>query len=377
MNLRVLPGCLPLFLSTLLSAGCPATTPAPTPSTKQQNAGPAAPGPRLEIKQTALNAGEVDFSVPSDSKFPIRNVGGEPLVLTLVSKSCFCIDATLPTEPIAPGQEGVVVVRWTPIPGKSGQQRIRAEIETNDPTKSKVQLEVTGIVNPTIRIAPEDISFIDFYRLSPGDVKPRELKIFSTKLATFDLEAKADLPGLKVTKAKLALDASSRIGDARPTCAYSVLVETTPQLPPGYFTTDLVLTLKPPDAAARDVRMRIYGEVANGIFKVLPEEVEFKTPRLADGDERKVRVQFIDPTKKHILKIVRVEPAFVQCDEPHALGASGQWQFTARIPPKNAEAVKVQADGFFEGRIVLQSSGSDAQIPVRVKWNPPEPAEKN
>src|SRR5262249_33610523 len=160
----------------------------------------------------------------------------------------------------------------------------------------------------TIRIAPEDISFIDFYRLSPGDVKPRELKIFSTKLATFDLEAKTDLTGLKVTKAKLALDASSRIGDARPTCAYSVLVETTPQLPPGYFMTALVLTLKPPDAAARDVRMRIYGEVANGIFKVLPEEVEFKTPRLADGDERKVRVQFVDPTKKHMLKIVRVEP---------------------------------------------------------------------
>jgi hypothetical protein len=156
-----------------------------------------------------------------------------------------------------------------------------------------------------------------------------------------------------------------------------VLVETTPQLPPGYFMTDLVLTLKPPDAPARDVRMRIYGEVANGIFKVLPEEVEFKSPRLADGDERKVRVQFIDPTKKQTLKIVRVEPGFVQCDEPHVLGASSLWQFTARIPPKNAEAAKVQADGFFEGRIVLQASGSEAQIPVRVKWNPPEPAEQH
>src|SRR5262249_5523968 len=154
-------------------------------------------------------------------------------------------------------------------------------------------------------------------------------------------------------------------------------LETTPQLPPGYFTTDLVLKLKPPDADAREIRMRVYGVVANGIFKVLPDEVEFKTPKLIDGDEHKVRVQFIDTSKKQTLKIVKVEPGFIQCDEPRALpGAAGQWQFVARIPAKNADAVKFQPDNFFEGRIVLQASDSDVQIPVRVTWNPPELTEK-
>jgi hypothetical protein len=363
-------------LGALLAAGCTTATPT-AESTARQGAAPTpTAGPRLEIKRTEQDAGEVDFSIPSERKFPVRNVGGEPLVLTLAAKSCFCTDAVVP-EPIAPGQEGVVVVRWTPIPGKNGPHRVYAEVETNDPIKPKARLEVTGVVNPLIRIAPEDLSYIDFYRLEPGAVKPRELKVFSTKLAAFGLEAKTDLPALKVTKSKLELDASSRIGDARPTCAYSVLVESTPQLPPGSFTTDLVLTLAPPDEAAREIRMRVYGVVANGIFKVLPDEVEFKTPRLADGEIQKVRVQFVDPAKKQTLKIVRVEPTFVQCDEPRLLpGAAGQWEFTARVPPKNADAAKVQADRFFEGQIVLQASGSDAQIPVRVKWNPPEPAEK-
>lgn len=365
-----------IVLIALLGSGCSRTAPAPAPTAKQET--PTATGPaRAEVKRTTQEAGEVDFSVPCECKFAVRNLGGQPLTLTLVGKSCFCTDATVPGEAIAPGQEGVVVVTWTPIPGKNGPHRVYADIETNDPTKPSLRLEVTGVVNPLIRVYPEDISFIDFYRLEPGAVKRRELKVFSTKLKSFGLEAKTDLPGLKVTKTKLELDPSSRIGDARPTCAYSVLMETTPQLPPGYFTTDLVLTLKPPDAPARDIRMRVYGEVANGIFKVLPDEVEFKRPRLADGDSQKVRVQFIDTSKKQTLKIVSVEPAFVRCDEPRALpGAAGQWEFTARIPPKNADAAKMQADNFFEGRIVLQASGSDAQIPVRVKWNPPEPAEK-
>ncbi|HMF12208.1 MAG TPA: DUF1573 domain-containing protein [Gemmataceae bacterium] len=374
MRLSLQPCSFVLFAVALSAEGCTGTTPATAPTAKQV----AAPttGPRLEIKQTTRDAGEVDFSIPSERKFTVRNVGDEPLVLTLTGKSCFCTDATVP-EPIAPGQEGVVAVRWTPIPGKSGSHRVFAEFETNDRRKPTVRLEVTGVVNPLIRIAPEDLSYIDFYRLEPGAVKPRELKVFSTKLSAFDLEARTDLPALKVTKTKLEVDESSRIGDAKPRCAYSVLLETTPQLPSGSFATDLVLTLKPPDVAAREIRMRVYGVVANGIFKVLPEDVEFKTPRLADGEVQKVRVQFLDPGKKQTLKIVRVEPAFVQCDGPRLLpGAAGQWEFTASVPPKNADAARVQANRFFEGQIVLQASGSDAQIPVRVKWNPPEPVEK-
>jgi hypothetical protein len=375
-GIRVLS--LSVSLTALLAMGCPNTQPNKTTEPKPEPPGPLATGPaRAEIKRTSQDAGEVELSIPTEWKFPVRNGGGQPLTLTLLRRNCFCTDAVMPADAIPVGVEGVVIVRWTPIPGKSGPHRIHADVATNDPNRPVVEFEVTGVVNPLIRIAPEDISFIDFYRLEPGAVKPRELKVFSTKLAKFDLEAKTDLPGLKVTTSQLALDFTSRIGAARPTCAYSVLIETTPQLPPGFFMTDLVLTLKAPDAPSRDVRMRVYGEVANGLFKVLPDEVEFTARRLADGDQRKVRVQFIDPSRKQMLKIAKVEPNFVQCREPHALpGAPGQWEFTARIPPENAAAAKVQADGFFEGLIVLETSGSDAKIPVRVKWNPPEVAEK-
>jgi hypothetical protein len=139
----------------------------------------------------------------------------------------------------------------------------------------------------------------------------------------------------------------------------------------------LILTIKSPDNKERTITMRVYTVVSNGLFKVTPDEVAFTKPRLADGDVQKVRVQFFDPDKKQSLKSVKSEPAFLQCDAPRALpNAPGQWEFTVRIPPKNPDAAKVQPDQFFEGVIVLGASDSDVQIPVRVKWIPPLPAEK-
>jgi hypothetical protein len=365
---------LPLPICIALLSGCSSHPPdSPAPPKHDTPVTPPAGPPRLEIKQTEQDIGGLDFSVPRECKFTVRNAGGQPLTLTFVNKSCFCTDATVPEEPIGPGAEGTVSVRWNPIPGKSGPERIKAEFETNDPDRPRLQLEVTGIVNPLIRIAPENMSFIDFYRLQPGDVKPRELKVFSTKLDLFDLEAKSELAELKVTTARIDPASSGRIGDDCPKCVYSILIETTPQLPPGFFMTDLVLTVRAPSAPAREIRMRVYGEVANGLFKVLPKEIEFTALRLADGDQRRVRVQFIDPGKKQTLKIVKIEPPFVECTEPRLLpGAPGQWEFTARIPPQNADAVKFQPDGFFEGRVVLEASGSNVRIPVRLKWNRPE-----
>src|SRR5262249_39806659 len=88
MRMGVRTCCLLFVAVTLVAAGCTSTTPATAPTAKQAKAPTA--GPRLEIKQTSQDAGEVDFSIPSERKFPVRNVGDEPLLLTLAAKSCFC-----------------------------------------------------------------------------------------------------------------------------------------------------------------------------------------------------------------------------------------------------------------------------------------------
>src|SRR5262249_5192866 len=135
-------------LGAQLASGCSKTDDPVTTAQKHDVPliTPSGP-PRLELKLAELDAGELDFSVPSDCKFAVRNTGGQPLTLTFVAKSCFCTDAIVPPEPVLPGGEGVVVVRWTPIPGKTGPERITAEIASNDPDQPTIKLAVTGLVN--------------------------------------------------------------------------------------------------------------------------------------------------------------------------------------------------------------------------------------
>src|SRR5262249_22650393 len=191
-----------LLLMCLLLIGCPTTTPVSTPKASF----PVKTGPRLEITQTKRDVGEADFSVPCECKFPLRNSGGEPLRLSLVSKSCLCVDASAPAE-IAPGHEATILVHWTPIPGQVGAHRASWEFETNDPAKPILRLEVTGTVTPLVHVAPEEISYIDFDRLEPGAKRQFTLTVYSTKLSAFDLDAKVSGAGIKVTKSRLDPDA--------------------------------------------------------------------------------------------------------------------------------------------------------------------------
>jgi len=284
-----------------------------------------------------------------------------------------CTEVVVPAGDIAPGQEDAVVMRWTPIPGQAGLHTITCDLETNDPSKPSIRLEVSGTVNALVRIDPEGISYLDFEHIKPEEEPSRCLTVFSTKLKAFDLDVKATSPALKV--AKMRLDDDSRIGklNVKPTCAYSVIVQATKQLSPGYFRADLLITVKLPDGGRREMLIPIYGEVPNSHFRVFPAEIEFKKPSIAEEDSQPVLVQFYESATKRTLKIVAREPSFLECQEPHQVGESkGPWKFVVRIPPKNAEAMRYQPDGFFEGRIVLQASDSEALVPVRVKWNPPE-----
>lgn len=67
-----------------------------------------------------------DFGVIKESAgkvthtFVIKNAGNAPLVLTRVVASCGCTTPEYSTEPIAPGQEGRIVVSFNPA-GRPGQ----------------------------------------------------------------------------------------------------------------------------------------------------------------------------------------------------------------------------------------------------------------
>jgi hypothetical protein len=323
----------------------------------------------MAVAETSYDHGEVDYARPYTHAFAVRNTGDETLRLTLARKSCKCAEVQVPADGIPPGGKGQVQLGWVPIPGQYGSYALAAELETNDPKQPHLRLEVRGQFNPVVRIWPENWSEIDFQQIQPGQLADREIKVFSSRLASFGLEATASHPGLKVSMRKL--DEGTQVGDQTVRAGYAVKVTTSPELPKGYFRETLLLTIKADDT--RQVALPVYGDVASGALRVVPAEVEFKKPKITEADSQKVQVQFLVPSDQESVAIARFEPAFLVIDTPRPL-KRGLWQFTVRIPANDPEAAKQQAGGFVEGKIVLKTSAASApEFPIRVKWVRPGP----
>lgn len=345
----------------ILIAGCQPSPPPPTPMEPDTAAEPGRP--QVVLGNTTHDAGETSYGETRTCLFRVGNAGTAPLHLTLDRRSCSCGEVDVPSDEIAPGGTGTVTIRWSPIPGNVGPYRLTAEVQTNDPDTPLIRLEVQGQIVPLVRVLPESWSFIDFHTVTPGQVAERELKLVSGKLDAFDVKVSASHPGLKVSVSKL----EPELGDGGFRSGHAVKLQTSAELPAGYFRETVTFALTAPDGKSWNVSMPVYGEVENGVIQVLPREIAFRKPSVREADSKKARVQFFVPSDDETIEVLRCEPSFLTCDKPKRLKA-GSWELTIHVPADNADAAKYQPDGFFEGKILLNVSGSKEPVPVRVKW---------
>jgi len=350
----------------LASFGCTAS-----PTTTKPEPEPAGP-PQVGIRgEKSISAGDVDYAVPRKFPFTVVNSGGTPLELTLTHKSCSCAEVEMPAGPIAPGADAKIVIKWAPIPGNAGPYTLFADLDTNDPKVKSLRLTVNALIRPLVRVfvdGKENNSWVDFgdEPIPPGDAKLREVKVFSTKLEKFDIDASCTLPGFDIKTTPL--DRGSPVDSAR--CGYSIELKTTDKLPLGYVRTELNITLRnlgsEPD---RTIHVPVYAVIGNGIFTVRPSLFLFTKPKISDEDTAKVIVTFIVKADKEGIEVANYEPRFLKVDPPQSLGG-GRWLITAHLEPGDPEAAKFQADAPVEGQVVLKVAGLDRPVPVRVKWNP-------
>src|SRR5262245_47644598 len=215
------------LLMPALALGCSGPSEKTEPARAARQARIDRVGPKLVVGETRFDHGEVDYSRPYSHAFSVTNTGDEPLRLTLERKSCKCTEVQIPADGIPPGGQGHVTLGWVPIPGQYGAYALAADLGSNDPQHPRLRLEVHGQLNPTVRIWPEDWAEVDFHQIQPGQVLERELKVFSTKLASFELQATASHPGLKVSTRPLAEGA--QVGDHAVRSGYVVSLKTSPE----------------------------------------------------------------------------------------------------------------------------------------------------
>jgi hypothetical protein len=62
----------------------------------------------IEWRQQAIDFGKIPEGRKLDIVYHFKNTGTKPLIISKVEPGCGCTVAETPTEPIAPGKEGVI-----------------------------------------------------------------------------------------------------------------------------------------------------------------------------------------------------------------------------------------------------------------------------
>ncbi len=109
-------------------------------------------GAIIEFNQEVIDYGDVEYASNGEREFIIKNTGDAPLVITRTKGSCGCTVPTKPTEPILPGETGVMKVKYdTKRGGESFSKTITVTSNAvNEPTKV-VRIKGKVLANPNTK----------------------------------------------------------------------------------------------------------------------------------------------------------------------------------------------------------------------------------
>ena len=151
---------------------------APRPPVKRSTESPAAPGPsepRVQVDGPHFDFGTMQRGTTKSHDFTFHNVGHGPLTLRVGNTSCKCTLGSVPEAPIAPGESVNVKLEWT-AKINAGPFRQTASVITNDPSQSRVELQVDGKVVEASGVAPPDLVFD---KITAGESKSAQVFVMS------------------------------------------------------------------------------------------------------------------------------------------------------------------------------------------------------
>lgn len=101
---------------------------------------------KMTFEETRYDFGEVQEGDIVEHVFAFTNTGKSPLIINSARSTCGCTVPEWPKEPIAPGESGVINVRFNTKNKKNKQTKPVTITANTYPTTTKVF--VTGFVNP-------------------------------------------------------------------------------------------------------------------------------------------------------------------------------------------------------------------------------------
>ncbi len=95
---------------------------------------------RIAFEEEVFQFGEVDEGAVIEHNFQFVNTGAVPLIISDVRSTCGCTVADWPKEPLAPGEQGEIEVRFDTKNKKGGQEKPVTITANTFPAKTQVYL---------------------------------------------------------------------------------------------------------------------------------------------------------------------------------------------------------------------------------------------
>ncbi len=97
----------------------------------------------ITFEKETIDYGTIEKGSDGSREFVFKNTGKEPLIITQAVGSCGCTVPTWPREPIAPGEKGVMKVKYDTQ--RVGQFSKSVTVTSNASNASKV-VHIKGVV---------------------------------------------------------------------------------------------------------------------------------------------------------------------------------------------------------------------------------------
>jgi hypothetical protein len=98
---------------------------------------------KIEFKESTIDYGEIARGSDGVRVFEFTNTGNAPLVISNVASSCGCTIPKKPTEPVQPGETGVIEVKYDT--NRVGPIRKTVTVTSNAETPT-IALKIKGKV---------------------------------------------------------------------------------------------------------------------------------------------------------------------------------------------------------------------------------------
>ncbi len=109
-------------------------------------------GPSIVFENETIDYGTIPHNADGKREFVFVNNGTEPLIIETAQGSCGCTVPTKPEKPIAPGEKGVIGVKYDT--NREGTFTKNVTIKSNASETAKI-LTIKGTVSPKPIVTPE------------------------------------------------------------------------------------------------------------------------------------------------------------------------------------------------------------------------------